>query len=534
MRVKSSGRRSEPTRAIRVLLHYSCSVALGIGMAVGSVGCAGSGGSAASDSAQKQGPPPDWMSAGGKSPRYPKARYLTGFAMVEVAAGQGGVEAARQQAAADLSRKISVHIEASLRDVTESQDGADSYRIQSIVNSTSDIRLTGLDYEVFPEATRSYALAYLERGRAVQERRSLRQRNLAELRECLASGDRHLQARREADAVATFESCRGSIAKALEHDSIARALGSAAPDDDAAYAELMVADRTVDEKVKVILRSRASSLSEAIERLGIQLRRQNATGSGRIVVSPFTYGTTDLSSVFGRQASLELESVLSRGVGSAAGTGSDRVVKGVYLERDDEVRIIATVRDGGTGSVVASAETTLPRNALPQGVSLKPANFESALRDQKLLGEGELVSGDLQLEVWTDRGRRGVVYTESEELALHYRVNQPAWIRIIYVLQSGEQIPISSAWYVDESKVNQVITYPDRFEIVPPFGAEMIHATAFTEKPPPMHTERRMISGEPYDVVAGGSEQIVRTRGLRKKKKEQMAEALLTVTTMPR
>ncbi|GAG35376.1 unnamed protein product, partial [marine sediment metagenome] len=218
---------------------------------------------------------------------------------------------------------------------------------------------------------------------------------------------------------------------------------------------------------------------------------------------------------------------------AGAGTG-DRVVRGVYLERDDEIRITATVRDPATGLLVASAETTLPRRALPAGVSLKPANFESALRDQKILGEGELISGDLQLEIWTDRGRRGVIYTETEELALHYRVNQPAWVRIIYVLQSGEQIPISSAWYVDASKVNQVITYPDRFEIVPPFGAEMIHATAFTTKPDALVTERRVIAGEPYDVVAGGTRQIVRTRGLRRKKQEQMAEALVTVTTMPR
>ncbi len=523
---KQAAHRFQWGRAVRVLLQSASWLAF-----AALVGCASGGGDA---DLRSQGPPPDWIAAGGKSPRYPSARFITGFAMVEVPGAQGGVDAARQQAAADLSRKISVHIQASLRDVTESRDGADSYQIASIVNSTSDIQLTGLDYEVYPGSERSYALAYLGRGRAIQERHGLRARALAELRECLASGERHLRAGREADAIATYESCRGPVAVALEHDSIARALGSATPVDAAAHAELVAANRTVDEKVKVILRSPASSLSEAIERLGIQLRRQKATSRGRVVVSPFTYGTTDLSSVFGRQASIELESILARGAGDLPETTDGRVVRGVYLERGDEVRITATVRDAASGRLVASAETSLPRSVLPRDVSLKPANFESALRDQKILGEGELISGDLQLEVWTDRGRRGVVYTESEELVLHYRVNQPAWIRIIYVLQSGEQIPISSAWYVDASKVNQVITYPDSFEIVPPFGAEMIHATAFTERPPQLVTERRMIAGEPYEVVADGTRQIVRTRGLRRKKKDEMAEALVTVTTMPR
>ena len=176
---------------------------------------------------------------------------------------------------------------------------------------------------------------------------------------------------------------------------------------------------------------------------------------------------------------VELESVLARGGPRGAEASGSRVIRGVYLERDDEIRIIVTVRDMETGRLVASAETTLPRSALPAGLSLRPANFESALRDQKILGEGELISGDLQIEVWTDRGRRGVVYAESEQLTVHYRVNQPSWVRLIYVLQGGEQVPIATAWYVDESKVNQVLTYPDSFEIVPPFGVEHIHATAF-------------------------------------------------------
>jgi hypothetical protein len=502
------------------------------------LGCATPG----SDTPVSHAEPPDWIASGGKTPRYDKALYVSGFAMVEIGLGHGGVPAAKQQAVAAMSRKISVRIQASLRDVTESRDGTDSYWVASIVNSTSDIQLSGVDYEVHCEAARCYALAYLARGRALTERRELRGRSLAEVRACLASGSRHEQAGRDADAIDTYESCRGSITEALEHDSVARVLG-AGGSDGAAYAELVAASRAVDDKVRAIEHGPASSLSEAIERLGIKLRRQGAAGSGRIVVAPFTYGTTDLSSVFGRQVGIELESVIARGgQPGPAGQRVDvarqdeaggRVIRGVYLERDDEIRITATVRDTGSGRLVASAETTLPRHALPAGVSLRPANFEAALRDQKILAEGELLSGDLQVEVWTDRGRRGVVYSEAEELTVHYRVNQPAWVRLIYVLQSGEKVPIAAAWYVDAAKVNQVLTYPDSFEIVPPFGVEHIHATAFSSKPDELLTEHRMISGEPYEVVADGLKQIVKTRGIKRKKREALAESLVTVTTMP-
>lgn len=500
------------------------------GIAVLGVACA-SGGRDANRIEMNQ-PAPDWLATGGKTPRYQKAYYVTGFSMVEMEPGQGGLDAAKQQAAASLSRNISVRIQASLRDVTESKDGADSYQIASIVNATSDIQLSGLDYEVYPQPGRSYALAYLHRGNAIAERRSLRERSLTQVRECLASGGRHEEAGREADAIATYEGCRGPIAEALEHDSVARVLGPEASLDGSVYAELVAAKGAVDEKVRTIMRRPASSLSEAIERLAIQLQRQKAIGSGRTTVSPLTYGTTDLSSVFGRQASVELESLLARG--GTRGVEGNRVVRGVYLERDAEIRITATVRDAESGQLVASAESTLPRSALPSGLSLKPANFESALKSQKILGQGELSSGDLQLEVWTDRGRRGVVYTESEELSLLYRVNQPAWVRFVYVLQGGQQVPIGDAWYIDASKVNQVITYPERFEIVPPFGVEHVHATAFAQKPAPLVTEPRVIAGESYTVVSDALRQLTGIRGIKRKRGEAMSEALVTVTTMPR
>ena len=207
-------------------------------LVVGGGGCA-TGGSGESRIEMNQ-PPPDWLATGGKTPRYPKSRYVTGFSMVEMDPAQGGLDAAKQQAAASLSRKISVRIQASLRDVTESANGTDSYQIASIVNSTSDIQLSGLDYEVHPQPGRSFALAYLHRGNALAERRSLRERKVTEVRECLASGARHEVAGREADAIATYESCRRPIAEALEHDSVARVLGPQATLDGSAYAELVM------------------------------------------------------------------------------------------------------------------------------------------------------------------------------------------------------------------------------------------------------------------------------------------------------
>jgi hypothetical protein len=479
---------------------------------------------------------PDWVKNGGKSPRFGDPRFVTGFAMAE---GPNALEGAKQQASADLAGKISVRIEHELQDVAEEEDGEYRYRIAAITHSTTDIRLTGLSFETYEKGKRAYVLAYLDREAAAEQRERERNLSLIDLRECLSSAERHERARRATDAIHTYESCRRPIAQALEHDAVARVLRRGQGASDAVLDEVVRATRAVDEKVRSILDRPASSLREASGRLAIQLLDQGDIGNAPLTVSPFTYGTTELSSAFGRETAIELERALVANrpaADSTAKAAGAKLVRGVYLEHAGEIRLSATLKEVKTGRLLDSAETTLPRAALPKGVALKPANFETALRDQKILAEGELLSGDLRVEVWTDRGRRGVVYTEGEELKIYLRVNQPAWVRLVYVLQSGSQVPLEQAYYIDASKVNFVVEYPEAFEVVPPFGVEHIHATGFTVRPEPLATRRVMIDGVSYDIVADGMSSVVRTRGLtrvRNDEKFAMAEAFVAVTTTP-
>jgi len=482
--------------------------------------------------------PPDWVTAGGKSPRFPETRFLTGFAGGE---GEHALERAKQQASANLANRISVRIQSQLRDVAEESDGEYHYRIAAITHSTTDVRLSGLSFEVYEKQQRAWALAYLDRDLAVRRRQAERDRALADLRECLSSAERHERAGRSADAIHTYESCRLPVVRTLESDGVIGALRPELAANDPVRDELIRATRTVDEKIKSILGSPAASLLEASNRLAVQLLDTGGIAGSRLTVSPFTYGTTEFSSAFGREAGIELERALAanRGpAGAADASGAAKLVRGIYLVHSDEVRLSAILMDVESGRLLDSAETTLPTSALPKGVALKPANFESALRDQKILAEGELLSGDLRVEVWTDKGRRGVVYAEREELKIYMRVNQASWVRLVYVLQNGAQVPLEQAYYIDASKVNFAVEYPESFEVAPPFGVEHIHATAFTRRPEPLATRRVMIDGVPYDIVADGMDAVVRTRGLVRKKKDDaefaMAECVVAVTTTPR
>ena len=58
---------------------------------------------------------------------------------------------------------------------------------------------------------------------------------------------------------------------------------------------------------------------------------------------------------------------------------------------------------------------------------------------------------------------------------------------------------------------------------------------ASSERPPKLVTRSKVIDGERYTVIPDGADQVVRTRGIarrKKKKKKKIAEQTLTLTTM--
>ena len=80
-----------------------------------------------------------------------------------------------------------------------------------------------------------------------------------------------------------------------------------------------------------------------------------------------------------------------------------------------------------------------------------------------MLGEEQIIRGDLRIDLWTNKGNRDLVFTQGEEMQLYLRVNQPAWVRLVYILSSGDHVPMEQAYYIDSEKVNFKVEYPDSF-----------------------------------------------------------------------
>lgn len=472
---------------------------------------------------------PDWLPTAGRSAKYPARSHLTGFGVSEMS-----VDGAKSQAAADLAKRLLVRIEQEVTDVSVEKNGVASYSVAATTRSTTDVRLSGLAYETHSEGGRHYALAILERAQAARERRAQRALEAEKAAACIASGARLKEEKKTGEALSTYLSCRGPLTAAIEHEAVARSISG--DSDAAALGKLVEQSQEIDDTIRGLFARPATSLAAAAENIAVQLSMQGVTSKARASFAPLTYGTTPFSSILGAQLASDIERALAKTgpVDGAAKPGADLAIKGTYFEAGDMVSFKIIAREASSGRMVAGADAVVPLASIPKELPLKPQNFSEALREQRLLASGEEVSGDLRVELWTNRGDRGLVLHEGDELKLYMRVNQPAYVRLVYLLANRTKVMLEQAYYIDASKVNRAVEYPDSFVVSPPFGIEQVYAVAFTEKPAPLPTVERLVDGETYEVV-GESATLVRHRGLKKAaKKNQTSEAVLSITTTPR
>ncbi len=479
---------------------------------------------------------PEWVSTGGATPRYPRERYVTGFA-----ATQGGTDplgSAKQQAAADLSAKIVVRIENQTVDLQEQKGDNFRQEIAAVTRSSTDVRLPNLQFETAQDGDRAWVLAVVERTAAAAEEHKARDEAREKARQLLLQGAEAEAGKRESDALRAFFGVRLAVAEASSHESVARALVGA-PDGAALSAELSTAARTADDRINVLLRKPVSTLRDAVESISLQLERQGVTSGARWTVAPLTYKATSFHSVFGRSVSQDLERALAQSGAGGSKAPRELALRGSYLEEGQNVKLKVIATEVATSKLVAGADAVLPRSAVPAELPLVPQNVLQALQDEKVLaGADEVVSGNLTVDMTTSLGRRNLLLTEKQEYKVMLRVNKPCYVRLVYFLSNGLRVPIEQAFYIDESKRNLWVEYPNAFEVSPPYGVERFQAVGYTVKPEPLLTKKVAVAGQDYDVVADDAPKaLIGHRGVKFAKsneKKEVAEAVITMTTTAR
>lgn len=486
---------------------------------------------------------PDWAQSYGSTLPFPRTTHLTGFGMATVENSEGNaLDHAKAQAASDLIKKIQVTVSSDMISVSKEMDGKFSSSLTSVVQSVSALQIEGIEYLTAKDNKNFYALAFVKReelGAAYMERIKA---GLARLQALLAQAAEQEKQNPQA-SVEKYLSAMPRFAELLEWVALMRALTGkslstediGAPIRSSAIEFLAFREQEVRAKVNALLQTPLASLDEVAASVAQRFQLQ-AMPIGSAQVLDLNYQDSDFSSAFGAFFARKLETQLTN---LPKRHSEAQVVRGNYWERGDALEL-SLLAQKTTGEKIGSVSLTFPKSLVPKDLEIKPRNFEQALKDQKVIAEGALVDGGISVEVWTNKGRNidRVAFQEGDKVELYFRVNQPAFLRLTYLLSTGQRVLLEEKFYIGIDKVNQVVKYPVELTCSAPFGVERLIVTAFSSEPPKPNVKVEKISGEEYEVLVESLAQaLTKTRGLKKSAASQdvkIGETALTITTMPK
>jgi hypothetical protein len=143
----------------------------------------------------------------------------------------------------------------------------------------------------------------------------------------------------------------------------------------------------------------------------------------------------------------------------------------------------------------------------------------------------EVVKGDLNVEIWTNKGDENLVYTAGERLKFFVRANKECYIRLIYHLADKQSVLLLDNYYVAAHLTNKVIELPDEFECAEPFGVETLVVNVQTQQFGPLKT--RSMYGYQF-IEDSFNDILIGTRGIKKvtDNPPDKAEKRIIFTTM--
>ena len=472
---------------------------------------------------------PDWVKNFDSSEKYPVNLYLTGFGVATGDVSEA-TEIAQEIAIGEISRTIVASIQSLISAVKEEKSEQYSQELSSILQSSTSLQdIMGLQVDKFVEGDKGnstvYAVAYASRDDLKSIYSQERQDLIQQINEIITDAQSYESKSETMDAVSKYLSLyplyeRQKKAKmVLLAVSESNSIKDAFDEMDAATqgAIPLMNQAEVANKIDQMLSESLGSLSDVARAVVMRLAKQITMPTGKVLVVPLTYQDTKMGSSYASHFRAELEdqivqlanwkvaeqaqsfspksSQIMRDL--AKGSGAELLLSGTYWENGDEVKIMVNIRDINSGKLLAGTELTFDPKILTEGLSLKPENYESALVAQEAFGQQEIVSSQLQVEAWTNKGSENLIYTAGDMMKVFIRVNRKAHVRLLYILADGRWTMLYDNLYIDNSKANQAVKIPDEFECASPFGAEMLVVIARTEEFEPLE----MIEEDGYQFI---------------------------------
>ncbi len=485
---------------------------------------------------------PDWADEANRNLHFPDNEFLVGYASeknTNKEDPQSILSRLESYAKGQLVEHIQVKVQSeATQEVTEVNDNLQK-KYRSIYSASSNLELTGLKVEKSydPKTRIGYAIAYARKSELAGYYKVIIDAGLTKAAQKIEEAKSALNGN---DAQHSLKACleAGNILPEVEQAQrvlLAIKTGNAT-DGDVQNERTAKQRSSIEDLVRQAQRSTGNTVDEASFFIARGLKLQTGSIDKPILLSNFTYQDTKMGSELSRRLSQSLASKLVSEAGYSIQTettadSKSYVLTGTFWKEDKEIKLIGTLKDLN-GKIIATAEAFVPLTWFQtSGISYLPENFEQAYSKMRVFSMNEVLKGDLNMEIWTNKGDDNLLYTEGEKLKFYVRANKECYLRIVYHLADGQSVLMLDNYYIAENMTNKVVEIPFEFECAEPFGIETLQANAQTVEFQKLLTTRN----DGYDFIDESlNDVLLNTRGFKKvvSKDVQKAEKRLIFTTM--
>ena len=446
---------------------------------------------------------PDWVVNYGQSDKYDEQVYLTGFGEA-LGISRESKEIAQENARADLSQKVLVKIDSTVSNY-QLEDGEETLQqFSTVTQSSSELQVMGLETLTYVRDSRknpmSFALVYIERKKLAKLYQAEKKRLTSQILQLITLAEN--QDNPKYTSVQYYYQTWPLLDKLAEVQTILLSVSSTQifsdlASQDLADQPLILSKSQINRRIQQLSLHSIDNLDDVAGAIQFQLYQQFDLQHQQLLVQPFFYQDTRLSSRFARYFKQLLEGKLENSIqphrefqaksvnyekDMAVSAGADYIITGSYWEKEDNVQILAFCRSVQTGEIRASANVDFKRGMLKSSLNLKPDNFEKIMSQQLAFEQEVIDNGQLKLEVWTDRGKNALLYSQGELMKVYLRTNRPCYVRLLYILANGQKTLLVDNLQINLESINRPLLVNDLleidFECTSPFGAEMIIGVA--------------------------------------------------------